>query len=106
MIYIINQANRPNYQALLDSAMRLRYLVFKQRLGWEVTTQDDREWDQFDHLPDTLYILHIGAHGEVDGCIRLLPTTGPNMLRDIFPVLLEDRKAPCSPYIWEGTRGL
>ncbi|MDP6969422.1 MAG: acyl-homoserine-lactone synthase, partial [Gammaproteobacteria bacterium] len=88
----------------IDSAMRLRYKVFKQRLGWEVTTQGDQERDQFDSLPDTLYILHIGTHGEVDGCIRLLPTMGPNMLRDVFPILLEDKKAPCSPNIWECSR--
>lgn len=104
MIYIVNQENCDTHQKLIDSAMRLRYRVFKQRMDWEVMTQGNQEQDAFDNLPDILYVLHVDANGEVDGCARLIPTTGPYMLRDIFPILLDGKPAPSSPRIWEGSR--
>jgi acyl homoserine lactone synthase len=36
--------------------------------------------------------------------VRLLPSTGPTMLRDTFPVLLDEVPAPISPTIWESSR--
>jgi acyl homoserine lactone synthase len=36
--------------------------------------------------------------------VRLLPTTGPNMLADTFPVLLDGRAAPKNAKIWETSR--
>ena len=104
MIYVVSWENRDQFKTLLDSSFRLRYRVFKERLGWDVQTNNDMEYDEFDQLPGTLYILHVDHKGEVDGCARLLPTTGPNMLRDVFPVLLDGKQPPCSPRIWESTR--
>jgi len=43
-------------------------------------------------------------HGSVDACWRLLPTTGPYMLRDTFPELLHGQPAPCSGNVWEMSR--
>jgi len=40
----------------------------------------------------------------VDGCWRVLPTTGSYMLKDVFPVLLRGENAPCSPDVWEISR--
>src|SRR3546814_12561947 len=34
----------------------------------------------------------------------MLPTTGPYMLRDVFPQLLDGLPPPCGPRIWEGSR--
>ncbi|ESW64076.1 hypothetical protein X772_36080 [Mesorhizobium sp. LSJC280B00] len=42
--------------------------------------------------------------GRIDGCVRLLPTTGPTMLRDSFSTLLGDRSAPEDPRVWESSR--
>ena len=36
--------------------------------------------------------------------MRLLPTTGPNMLRDVFPFLLREGEFIESGTIWEGSR--
>jgi len=38
------------------------------------------------------------------GSVRLLPTTGPNMLRDVFPFLLREGEFVESPTIWEISR--
>ena len=45
-----------------------------------------------------------GEEDEVLGCWRLLPTTGPNMLKDTFPQLLHGHPAPHQTDVWELSR--
>ncbi len=87
----------------LGEMHRLRYRVFKERLGWDVQVSGDMEIDEFDALHPA-YLLQRGANGQIQGCVRLLPSTGPTMLRDTFPVLLDGETAPASPTIWESSR--
>jgi acyl homoserine lactone synthase len=82
---------------------RLRYRVFKERLNWDVTISGDMEIDEYDALGPA-YLLHCGADGRLSGCVRLLPTSGPNMLRNSFPGLLDETPPPESPFIWESSR--
>lgn len=88
--------------ALMDSMYELRHRVFRGRLGWAVESRNGRERDSFD-LPSTRYLVHVEGH-RVTGCARVMPTTGPNMLRDVFPVLMAGKSVPCSPAIWEISR--
>lgn len=81
---------------------RLRRRVFRDRLDWEVSVSDGLEVDQYDALSPT-YLLGIDRQ-DVVGCVRLLPTTGRNMLANTFPVLLDGRAAPTSTRIWESSR--
>ncbi|WPO44440.1 acyl-homoserine-lactone synthase [Tardiphaga sp. 42S5] len=82
---------------------RLRYRVFKERLDWDVQFSGDMEIDEFDALCPA-YLIQRVHDNRVQGCVRLLPSTGPTMLRDIFPVLLDGACAPASPTIWESSR--
>ncbi|MET4072222.1 N-acyl-L-homoserine lactone synthetase [Bradyrhizobium sp. S3.2.6] len=82
---------------------RLRYRVFKQRLQWDVQVGGDMEVDEFDVLRP-VHLLHRSADGRIQGCVRLLPTTGPTMLRDTFPILLDEQPAPRTDHIWESSR--
>lgn len=83
----------------------LRAEVFSGRLGWDVhVTDDGLEIDQFDAVPSVHYILAQGPDRAVDACWRLLPTQGPNMLRDVFPELLHGQPAPASADVWELSR--
>ncbi len=103
---------------------RQRYRVFKQRLGWNVPVADvpagvstdatladatspDAGCEERDEF-DALYPIYLLAYGSgEDGLIgswRFLPTTGPYMLRDVFPQLLDGSRAPYHPLIWEGSR--
>ncbi|XSC47572.1 acyl-homoserine-lactone synthase [Bradyrhizobium sp. RDT10] len=87
----------------LSEMHRLRYRVFKERLEWDVQTSGDMEIDEFDALHPA-YLIQRGRDSRVQGCVRLLPTTGPTMLRDTFPVLLDGAAAPANPSIWESSR--
>ncbi|WGS02988.1 acyl-homoserine-lactone synthase TraI (plasmid) [Bradyrhizobium sp. ISRA443] len=73
--------------SLLDEMHQLRARVFAGRLGWRVKIEYGRERDEYDAL-DPTYILALTDRGEVAGCVRLLPTTGPTMLSQTFPQLL------------------
>lgn len=103
MILAILPEDRSRFAALLHQMHQLRYRVFHERLGWEVTAVGDGEYDAFD-ARKPIYLLHLSDEGRVDGCARLLPTTGPTMLRDVFPILLGGCPMPDDPLIWESSR--
>ena len=87
-----------------EGMFRLRYETFRVRLGWDVETTDDGlEIDQFDD-DDSQYILARSPEDDIDACWRLLPTLGPNMLRDVFPQLLNGQPAPAAADVWELSR--
>lgn len=88
---------------LLDSMYRLRSDIFHNRLGWDVRVENGREHDWFDLIGPHYLVAHDGASNAL-GCCRLLPTLGPNMLRDIFPYLLDGASPPASASILEVSR--
>jgi acyl homoserine lactone synthase len=87
----------------LSEMHRLRYRVFKERLGWDVEVSGDMEVDEFDAC-QPVYLLQKDDDGRIQGCVRLLPTTGPTMLNDTFPALLDGQAAPASKTVWESSR--
>jgi len=83
---------------------RSRALTFSERLGWDVVVTDGYERDAFDDL-NPLYLVSVDPVTEQYwGSLRLLPTTGPNMLRDVFPFLLDEGQVIESATIWESSR--
>jgi acyl homoserine lactone synthase len=103
MIEFVNKDNAGRHVVNLYQMHRLRKTVFKDRLGWDVTVSGELEVDEFDALGPS-YVLSTDGYGAVNGCARLLPTTGPNMLRDIFPSLVTEAAVPCDARIWEASR--
>jgi len=89
--------------ASLDGMFRLRDEVFHKRLGWDVLSQGGLERDKFDDM-DPVYLIARANERRVDGCTRLLPTTGPYMLSDVFPQLLQGEDAPQDAFTWELSR--
>lgn len=85
-----------------EKMYRLRFRMFRERLRWDVTCEDGLEQDGFDALKPLYVLAKEGS--SVVGCWRMLPTTGPNMLRDTFPELLANAAAPEGERIWELSR--
>lgn len=79
-----HHADHPNELAQMH---RLRAMVFRGRLEWDVTVTESGEFDEYDRF-DPTYILAITDDARVVGCARLLPTQGPTMLERTFPQLL------------------
>jgi acyl homoserine lactone synthase len=90
---------------LMDSMYRLRSQVFHSRLGWDVHVENGREHDWFDLIGPHYLVAHEKGGGtRALGCCRLLPTLGPNMLRDVFPGLVDEGSIPAHETIWEVSR--
>ena len=80
-----------------------RHEVFFKKLGWDVETHDSMEFDLFDTF-NPVYMVAKDEHESIEGCWRLMPTTGSYMLRDTFPQLLRGEQVPCDKQIWELSR--
>jgi N-acyl-L-homoserine lactone synthetase len=103
MIRIINGANRKRYPSEIDAMHRLRKTVFHDLLNWDVGVLGEWEIDHYDQA-NPLYVLSYGDTGRLRGALRLLPTLGPNMLDDTFPILLGGSQEIRSAAIWESSR--
>jgi acyl homoserine lactone synthase len=104
MIIAVNNSNRDIHSQLVRQMFELRAEVFHGRLGWDVQVEQGLEIDVFDREADPLYLMAVDDYGNLKGSLRLLPTTGPNMLRDVFSELLPPGERVESPLIWESTR--
>jgi N-acyl-L-homoserine lactone synthetase len=103
MIKLVKGMERNSYPSEIEQMFSLRKKVFYDRLGWDVRVKDGWECDQFDDL-NPLYVLKLDDDGYVVASLRLLPTTGPNMLCDIFPELAPRDRVVRGPTIWESSR--
>src|SRR4030088_789278 len=103
MMHLITPSYLGAFSNEIAEMHRLRYRVFRGRLDWEVQVSGDMEIDEFDAF-QPYYLLQRAGDGRIQGCVRLLPSTGPTMLRDTFPVLLDGASAPSSSAIWESSR--
>lgn len=92
-------------EACLARMHKLRAQVFKDRKRWDVSIIADMEIDGYDALNPYYLILEdkVAAQQQF-GCWRILPTTGPYMLKDTFPELLHGAEPPRSSRIWELSR--
>lgn len=93
----------PSEMDLLGQMFEARRRLFAERLRWDVTV-DERGWerDQYDKL-QPLYIVSVDGAGRHQGSLRMLPTTGDTMLRDVFAEAFDGTVIE-SPFIWECTR--
>jgi acyl homoserine lactone synthase len=98
MLQLINPDRYGEFIDDLAEMHRLRYRIFKERLGWDVQVSGDMEVDEFDACCP-VYLLQKDDYSRVQGCVRLLPTTGPTMLRDT-----DGQVAPACQSIWESSR--
>lgn len=88
---------------LAETMFKDRADQFARRLGWDVDVNDaGEERDQYDAL-DPLYVIWEQADGTHGGSLRLLPTTGPVMVNDVFGHLIGGPPIH-NEFIWECTR--
>lgn len=103
MIQIIEGVQPPGSDPLFDAMFRDRKRVFVDLRGWNVPViAGEFEIDQFDG-PHTVYCIATDEKATHRGSIRLIPTSEPHILGDVFPDLC-DGDVPTGPDIWELTR--
>lgn len=104
MVSLITVHNRSKFRASLDAMHRDRKKIFVDALKWDVPVVDGQyEIDQFD-TDRAIYLVALDPKDQHHlGSVRLLPTTGPHLLSDVFPYLC-DKGVPVGDDIWELTR--
>ncbi len=103
MIKLVYGHDKTRFPHLFDAMHRLRKQVFYDRLRWDVPIRGDWEIDDFDN-ENPLYVLSLDDFGRLQGSLRLLPTTGPNMLRDVFSQITTECGPVENPLVWESSR--
>lgn len=103
MGYYVEERSGRERGALLEAMFRQRYEVFVRRLRWDLPVTEGRETDQFDRL-DSRYLLLLNDNEDrLSGSLRLLPSSGPHVLSEVFPSLCE-HGVPRGDRIWEVSR--
>jgi N-acyl-L-homoserine lactone synthetase len=102
LVAIVTGAGDVRHTALIDSMHRDRKRVFVDWLHWNVPVTDGKyEIDQFD-TSDAVYLVEACGHRHL-ASIRLLPTTKPHLMSEVFPVLCAEG-VPTGSDVWELTR--
>lgn len=103
MIKIFTNGDREHSAELFDQMFKSRAVVFYERLHWNVTVKNGWETDRYDD-EDPVYLLSLAEGGQLQGSLRLLPTTGPTMLQNEFSDFFTESVDVSAPTIWECTK--
>lgn len=99
----LTRAQQAPGNAAMRAMFTARKRVFVDMLRWDLPVLEDMyEIDQFD-TPDAEYLILLGDGGDHRASARLLPTTAPHLLGDLYPWLC-DEAVPRGPSIWEISR--
>lgn len=101
-VFVVDKPSSKHIGYMSD-VYRLRHKVFCEDKAWLPKNKERQEVDLYDRL-NAVHFIHVDEAGKVDGCCRILPSTGPNMLRDIFPELMGNQPIPSGQTIWEISR--
>lgn len=89
---------------LLDAMFRLRKRVFVDSLNWNIPTDGSRETDHYDKMGATYLVWCSNDRKRLYGSLRLLPTTGPTLLFDVFKATHQSNRSLIRLGTFEGTR--
>jgi acyl-homoserine lactone synthase len=103
-IHTIHSGNRHLYDAEIEQHHRIRHDIYVGERKWmDLERPDGREIDQFD-TDRAVYLLALEPGQSVVAGSRLVPTTEPHLLSEVFPELANFKGVPCAPDIYEWTR--
>lgn len=103
MLHMVDPFDPAEEREVLRRMFEARKEVFVDLLGWDVPVLDGRyEIDQFDD-EHAIYLVVAGRDGSHLASARLLPTTRPHILADLYGELCEE-DVPRGSDIYEVTR--
>ncbi|HET9106668.1 MAG TPA: acyl-homoserine-lactone synthase [Steroidobacteraceae bacterium] len=104
MIFLVDAGNRPSFATDIGAMHRQRKVVFVDRAGWKVPVVADQEIDRFDLLEQTRYLIAKDEpHGSVLASARLLATSGPHLMQDLYGAS-HPATLPRGRNVWEASR--
>lgn len=104
MFTLIEPHQIPENRQLMRTIFRLRKKVFHDRLNWDVPVSGDEERDSYDDLGAHYLVWCSEDRSRLYGTVRLMPTSGPTLLHDVFWATHGRNADLIADDIWEGTR--
>ncbi|MEQ5870021.1 GNAT family N-acetyltransferase [Sagittula sp. NFXS13] len=104
MFTLLQNSDFAAHAHLLDAAFRLRKKVFADQLGWDVPVTGDREFDRYDDDAAQYLVWCSADRQNLYGLVRLIPTSAPTLLFDVFGATHGNDPALVSDTTFEGTR--
>jgi acyl-homoserine lactone synthase len=102
-ILVVDWSNKALYQEQLKRYFQLRHEIYVVERKWRALARPIAiEMDAFDN-EHAVYLIAIDGRGDVVGGTRLVPTTKPHLLCDVFPELANG-SPPRASDIYEWTR--
>jgi len=90
MVYVVNRFNRHTHSTLVRAMHAERKRVFVDMLHWDLSHEDNLEYDEFDTDDAQYLILQDQESGDHLASLRLLRTDRPHLLGEVFPSLCEE----------------
>jgi len=103
-IHVVNEANRYLYQSELQAFFEARHRIYVEEKEWRTDDGTGLEIDQFD-TEEATYLIGFDDQGQVMTGTRLVPTSQPHMLSEVFPHLCDFTGVIRSDDVAEWTRG-
>lgn len=104
-MFILVQAHEYyKYSILIEKMFRLRKKIFADQLQWDVRVIGEYECDEYDALKPAYLVWCSDNAKTLYGATRLMPTTGPTLLCDVFRRTFPENLDIAAPGIWEATR--
>lgn len=103
MIHIVTAENRHLFKHALMNMHRQRKSVFIDELRWRLNAPQGLEIDDFDAADTTYLIDALDPRAPVRASSRLLPTTRPHLMSEVFADLCSDG-VPRAENVWEASR--
>lgn len=104
-MFITIQAHEyTKFPSLMDQMFKLRKRVFADDLGWDVPVIGEYERDIYDDQNPVYLMWCDNTCSKLYAVVRLMPTTGPTLLYDVFRKTFPDVISFQAPGIWEATR--
>lgn len=104
MLFAYSGQEEAEYPELFEKMYRQRYEVYVKRRKWkDLRPVGELEKDQYD-TESAIYLIALDDEDSILASLRLLPTTGPHILGDLFPHLAQTGGVPRDRRILELTR--
>lgn len=104
MIVFVEQNQYAVRANLISQTFTTRKKVFVDEMKWDIPVTNGQEVDKYDQLGAAYVILTDDERRNAYASLRLLPSTGPTLLYDVFSKTIPDGAALSAPGIFECTR--
>ncbi|TNM59846.1 acyl-homoserine-lactone synthase [Aliirhizobium smilacinae] len=103
LVHVITSSNSALYASELNELFRIRHKIYVEEKRWREPSPDGMERDQF----DTEHAVHLVGiqEGRIIAGSRLVPTTQPHLLSEVFPHLCTRPGVLRHERVAEWTRG-